>query len=45
MTTNNPDQQYSASTVEDGARHTPLFGAEDKKSGHGAGRLAPGAGL
>jgi hypothetical protein len=35
MTTNGPDQQYSAGTVDDGARNTPLFTAEGKKSGHG----------
>ena len=40
MTTNDPDQQYSAGTVEDGARLIRLFprtsAAEGKKSGHGA---------
>jgi hypothetical protein len=39
MTTNDPDQQFSAGTVEDGARLTtlfpPVFSAEGKKSGHG----------
>ena len=35
MATHDPDQQFSAGTVEDGARHTPLFTAEGKKSGHG----------
>jgi subtilisin family serine protease len=40
MTTNDPDQQYSAGTVEDGARLIRLFprdfGGAGKKSGHGA---------
>jgi subtilisin family serine protease len=40
MTTNDSDQQYSAGTVDDGARHTPLFAAEGKKSGHGTGTVA-----
>jgi hypothetical protein len=39
MTTNDPDQQFSAGTVEDGARLTKLFPpdftGEGKKSGHG----------
>ena len=39
MTTNDPDQQFSAGTVEDGARLTrllpPGFSARGKKSGHG----------
>jgi subtilisin family serine protease len=36
MTTNDPDQQFSAGTIDHSARDTPLFGAEGKKSGHGA---------
>ncbi len=40
MTTASPEPHYSASTVEDGARHTPLFTAEGLKSGHGAGTIA-----
>ena len=39
MTTNDPDQQFSAGTVEDGARLTrllpPDFSGRGKKSGHG----------
>jgi hypothetical protein len=46
MTTASPEPHYSASTVEDGARHTDLFTAErvftaeGLKSGHGAGTIA-----
>jgi hypothetical protein len=36
MATNDPEQQYSAGTIDKGARDIPLFGAEGKKSGHGA---------
>ena len=41
MTTNDADQQFSAGTVEDGARLTKLyappdFTGEGKKSGHGS---------
>lgn len=36
MATNDPEQQYNAGTVDNSARDTPLFGAEGKKSGHGA---------
>jgi hypothetical protein len=36
MTTSQPDQQFSAGTVDDGAQDSPLYGAEGKKSGHGA---------
>ena len=48
MTTNDPDQQYSAGTVEDGARLTGCSrptsapGEEERARGR---RLAPGAGL
>jgi Subtilase family len=35
MTTASPEPYYSASTVEDGARHSALFTAEGLKSGHG----------
>ena len=35
MTTNDSDQQFSAGTFDNGARATPLFTAEGKKSGHG----------
>jgi serine protease len=40
MTTASPEPQYSAGTVEDGARHTDLFKAEGLKSGHGTGKIA-----
>ena len=40
MTTASPEPQYSAGTVEDGARHTDLFIAEGLKSGHGTGKIA-----
>jgi hypothetical protein len=36
MATNDSEQQYNAGTIDNGARDTPLFGAEGKKSGHGA---------
>ncbi len=35
MTTNDPDLQFIAGTVEHGARDTELFDASGKKSGHG----------
>ena len=42
MTTASPEPQYSAGTVEDGARHhrSPCFTAEGLKSGHGTGTIA-----
>ncbi len=36
MATNDPEQHYNAGTVENSPQDTPLFGAEGKKSGHGA---------
>src|ERR1700733_3016327 len=47
MATNDPDQQFSAGTVDNDARDTPLFAEGDtlfapegKKTGHGAGTIA-----
>jgi hypothetical protein len=47
MTTNRPDQEYSAGTVDNDAQDTPLFAKGDslfapegKKTGHGAGAIA-----
>lgn len=36
MATNDSEQQYNAGTIDNGAQDTPLFGADGKKSGHGA---------